>query len=220
MHKPSQPPTNQWSFGDKVGHSAKPEWGAGVVTAALGTQHEGKPCQSLTIRFDRAGVKTISTAFARLVHADRAGGLLVAEPEPERPAMPGYSDAPETLNDPSTLIPRDPREIMTRLPDEATDPFATPLGRLAATLKLYRFAPTGGSILDWAAVQSGLADPLSRFNRHELERFFEGFAAARDGHLKKLVLELRRSDPAGLRDAAAKAPPAALPALRRLDAGR
>jgi hypothetical protein len=202
----------QWAFGDKVRHTAKPEWGAGVVTTAAGSTHEGKPCQSLTIRFDRAGVKTISTAFAKLVAADEPGFL--AAPRPD-----AFPDAEEGEPDPF-LGARDPREIMSKLPDAATDPFTTPANRLKATLVLYKYQPVGASLLDWAAVQSGLSDPLSRFNRHELERFFEGFVLARDNHLKKLVQEMKKVDPAGLALAAAGATGAARQALRRLDTGR
>lgn len=214
--------TKQWAFGDKVIHAGRPEWGSGVVTAAQGAVHEGKPCQSLTIRFDRAGVKTISTAFAKLVAAAEAPILLAAaaadtptSPE-DAPASAGRSADP--LAEP--FAPRDPKQIMTRLPDAATDPFSTPMARLRATFALYKFTPTGASLLDWAAIQSGLADPMSRFNRHELEKFFEAFTVVRDGHLKKLVQEIKRSDPVGLSQAIAQSPPAAQQAIRRLDALR
>ncbi|MFN7019728.1 MAG: DUF3553 domain-containing protein [Phycisphaerales bacterium] len=203
-----------WSFGEKVVHPAKPEWGVGVITAASSTTHEGRPCQSLTIRFDRAGVKTISTAFARLMPASSLPHIASAPAgEPEPPA-------PSPLDDDNPFTAKDPREVMSRLPDAATDPFSTPEGRLRATLNLYRFTPTGGSLLDWAAAQSGLADPMSRFNRHELERFFESFAIARDNHLRKLVGDMKRTDPAGLARATAQAPAAAQQVLRRLDTRR
>lgn len=103
---------------------------------------------------------------------------------------------------------------MARLPETATDPFASPPQRLSATLALYRFTPNGGSLLDWAAAQSGLADPLAVFNRHELEQFFARFATARDQHLRQLADEIRRKDPDALNRALAGAPPAAQNALR------
>ena len=59
-------PTREWSFGDKVVHAQKPEWGVGLVTGASGTTHEGQPCQRVVVRFERAGVKTLSTAIADL----------------------------------------------------------------------------------------------------------------------------------------------------------
>jgi len=222
--------TKQWASGDKIVHCSKPEWGTGVITAAAGSQHEGKPCQSLTVRFDRAGIKVLSTAFAHLMDAELAPSLHRAPPLPTpQPSAPTPSIASSRAQGPasileideaSPLVARDPREIMTRLPEIATDPFTTPAARLKATLAIYRFTPTGSSLLDWAAVQSGLADPMSRFNRHELERFFEAFAVVRDNHLKKLVIEIKRTDPSLLSQTASQAPPAAKLVLRRLDALR
>ncbi len=209
-----------------------------MVTAAQGSTQDGRPCQSLTIRFDRAGVKTISTAFAKLVAAGDAP-IYVTAPAAEPPARSGAGGA--TTREPAharaaalaaetgsagaggglePLVTPDPRVVMTRLPEAATDPFATPAMRLKATLDLYRFTPTGSSLLDWAAIQSGLADPMSRFNRHELERFFEAFAVVRDGHLKKLVQEMKKADPAGLAQALAQAPQVVQQTIRRLDALR
>jgi len=231
----------QWAFGDKVIHSAKPEWGTGVVTAAQGTTHEGQACQSLTVRFDRAGVKTLSTAFAKLVVAGEAPVLLAAAAaaaarEPATPvagfrtgngmgAVGGVAATgePEATTDDAAfeaMTPKDFKQVMNRLPDAATDPFSTPLSRFKATINLYKFTPTGSSLLDWAAIQSGLADPMSKFNRHELERFFEGFVMARDSHTKKLIQELKKSDPAGLNQAMAGAPPVVQQTIRRLDAMR
>jgi hypothetical protein len=218
-----------WSTGDRVVHTGKPEWGSGAVSSATRTTQDGKPCQLLTIRFDRAGVKTISTAFANLIPAEDAGGLNFA-PEPLGPAptasnngkghaAPSKEDefAARLMGGPGTT---DIRAAMTKLPEPATDPFSTPIDRLKATLGLYRFAPTGGSLLDWAAMQSGLADPLSRFNRHELEKFFESFAMARDGQLRKAAGDARKADPVGAGALIKQALPSAQQALRRLDAMR
>ena len=114
----------------------------------------------------------------------------------------------------------DIKQAMTRLPDAATDPFSTPVDRLKATLGLLRFQPTGGSLLDWAAMQSGLADPMSRFNRHELEKFFESFVIVRDNQLRKAASEVRKLDPNAASALVRQAPSAAQQALRRLDGMR
>ena len=45
--------------------------------------------------------------------------------------------------------------------------------------------------MEWAMSQTGMDDPLTRFNRTELEVFFKQFANDRDIHLCKLVKELR-----------------------------
>ncbi|MBC7835396.1 MAG: DUF3553 domain-containing protein [Phycisphaerales bacterium] len=199
----------QWSFGDRIIHAKRPEWGVGVVTAAQTIQHEGQSAQRLTIRFDRAGLKTITTAMAELCPATD-GPALAPEPTAENPEA-GWLE---------NLEGRSPEELLCRLPEAATDPFSTPAARLQATLNLFRFSDSGGSLLDWAAAQTGMKDPLSRFNRHELESHFKRFAFSRDDHLKALVMGIRKKDPALIAQAAKSAPPAAQQALRRLDGGR
>jgi hypothetical protein len=201
-------PVTQWSFGDKVVHAGKPEWGTGLVTAAAKTVHEGKPCQRLTIRFDRAGLKTISTAIADLREATTAA---VAAEIPQTDEQAAWANG---------LAGGTPAEILARLPEAATDPFSSLADRLKATLNLYKFSDAAASLLDWAAVQSGLKDPLSRFNRHELEQMFKRYAFVRDEHLKKLAIEMRRKDPSGLDQMIRSALPQAQQALRRLDAKR
>lgn len=203
----------EWSFGDRVVHAKRPEWGSGVVTAAQKIVHEGTPCQRLTIRFDRAGVKTLSTAVAELIPASEAPSL-----SPVNGHGSGGTDLDAVWRD--RLAGGSPEEVMARLPEAATDPFSSLEARLKATLALYRFTDQGGSLLDWAAAQSGLKDPLSEFSRHDLERLFQRFAFARDEHLKKLVQEMRKKDPTALQVVLRTAPPTANQALRRLDIGR
>lgn len=193
----------QWNLGDKVVHASKPEWGVGEVRSCEAINHNGTQAQRVTVRFDRAGVKTLSTVYADL----RAVGADFAIPESATPSEEGEGSA--------ELLRR-----MTELPDAATDPFRSRRARMDATLKLYRFAGTGASLLDWAAAQSGLKDPLSRFNRHELEQFFERFRVGLDNHLKRLAQELRREDPGALAELAVAAPAAAQQALKRLDLAR
>jgi hypothetical protein len=216
-----------WSIGDRVVHTGKPEWGAGGVKSATKTTQDGRPCQLLSIRFDRAGLKTISTAFANLIPAEEAASLT---PEPLlAPSSPNDGEsARHGVSKEDDFTARlmggqgtaDIKQAMTRLPDAATDPFTTPLDRLKATLALYRFQPTGGSLLDWAAMQSGLADPMSRFNRHELEKFFESFVIVRDNQLRKVAGEARKLDPNGASGLMRQAPASAQQALRRLDGMR
>lgn len=218
--------TREWSYGDKVIHAGKPEWGIGQVTGATGAIHEGKPCQRVVVRFERAGVKTLSTAIADLRPASEAPTLTVAEPENgnglphAHEPNPLLADAPEEggwlskASAPSTI------EVMTRLPDATTDPFSTLASRLKATIDLYRFTDSGASLLDWAAAQSGLKDPLSRFSRHELEQLFRRFSFVRDDHLKKLVLEMKKHDAPTLQQILKAAPPPVQQALKRLDIGR
>jgi hypothetical protein len=197
-------PPKDWSKGDVVVHAGKPEWGAGHVLSAESFQHEGKTCQRLSIRFERAGTKNISTAFADLRSAA------------DMPRIPELKhDEPDPLA--QVALGASVEQMMTTLPDRATDPFSSLKSRLTATLELYRFTETGGALLDWAAIQTGLKDPLSRFNRHELEQWFGKFKIELDNHLRKLLKDIRRSEPSTIDAVAATASPAAKAALRRAD---
>jgi hypothetical protein len=196
-----------WSKGDSVVHTTKPEWGAGEVLVAESISHEGKPVQRLTIRFTRAGTKTISTAFADLRPASDMPYL----PEPKH-------EKPDPLA--QIALTASVEELMTKLPEAATDPFRSLKLRLTATLDLYRFTENGAALLDWAAIQTGLKDPLSRFNRHELEQWFSRFKMELDNHLRKLVRDVRRQEPQSIDAVAATTNPAGRQALRRADAMR
>ncbi len=202
--------TREWKLGDRVIHAGRPEWGIGEVRSAESTVQEGRKCQRLTVRFEREGIKTLSTAYAELRAGDDSMALREVA-DAERREGAGWLNAAEAEN---------PVERMTTLPEVATDPFRTKRARLEATLGLFRFTGGGASLLDWAAMQSGLKDPLARFNRHELEQFFERFKHALDGHLRKLVFELKKEDPSVLSEMAAAASPQAKAALRRADGGR
>lgn len=180
----------RWNIGDAVMHARRPEWGPGVVTGAAPAIIEGKRCQRLTIRFQSGGTRTLSSAIA---------DLHTSELKPMTPASApvGWLEAMER---------KSPAESLVTLPEAATDPFRPALARLQTTLSLYRFSDQGGSIIEWAMAQTGLADPLSVFNRHQLEAEFRTFRMALDQHLRKLAMELRRADPGGLAATVAKAP--------------
>ena len=200
-----------FSLGDRVRHPAKPEWGIGQVLSAQAVRDNGAASQRLQIRFDRAGLKTIATAFVQL----RPVG-----DESDASASAGHaaSDMPAAARevDPfKTASVNDVARVMAAIPEDAVDPFATPLQRYRATLDLYRFTNAGASLLVWAAAQSGMPDPLSRFSRHELEEHFQRFAFARDQHLAKTDREARLADPAAATDLLAKAPEPARRALSR-----
>lgn len=196
--------------GDRVRHAGKPEWGAGEVTKAQGLLQSGVKCQRLSIRFERAGLKHLSTAAANIRPADEPVGA-ASSPDPARP----------TPLDP--LEPPSREEMLARLatlPPEAIDPTRSARSRVEAMLSLYRFSADGGSLLDWAATQTRLADPLAEFSRAELEERFVRFSDARDRALRDLVADIaaRSGVPVGhLRDGL---PTPARDALARLDARR
>ena len=196
----------KWRTGDSVIHAGKPEWGVGTVTAVEPASQDGKPCQRVTARFDRAGLKTLSTAYADL---QPPGDLSALEREIAAvEALPGHDEHEAA------------RTFMASLPDEITDPFAPLDERLADSLGQYRFQPTGAGLIDWASLRSGLADPLSRFNRHELEELFQRFRTNLDNHVGKLVRELARKDREALGRVTSQAGDEAKRALRRIDALR
>jgi len=197
----------QFRTGDRVVHGDKPEWGLGVVLSAEALQQGGAAAQRLRVRFERAGVKTLSAPPASLQAASEG------KPTVENDHPKGWL---ESLESASTA----PDEALAVLPESATDPFRPLAARLRATLDLYRFEPTGASLIDWAAAQTGLTDPLSRFSRHELEAVFSRFASERDAHLSRLASEARRAEPETLAAAASAAGPAAKRALARLDGRR
>mgnify|MGYP002777672310 CR=1 FL=1 len=196
---------SEWAVGAKVCHTAKPEWGIGVVTDALGIVQDGISCQRLTIRFDKAGTKTVSTAFAKLA-----------------PATDTLARPAATTSDPLLLaeIKAESGKVFEAIPDPAGDPFAPLVKRAAATLDLYRFSPTGASLLEWAVMQSRHRDPLSLHNRHELEQLFNRFRQNLDQHARKTLKELKRQDPAAFANVVAQARPEAKAALRRIDIDR
>ncbi len=196
----------EWKMGDRVVHVGKPEWGVGEVRSAEQVTQEGTRCQRLTLRFERAGVKTLSTAFADL----------------RAPEDVAHLDKPiaEEASWLDTAEQGAVNERIAELPDAATDPFSSKRSRLKATLGLYRFTSVGASLLDWAATQTGLKDPLTRFSRHDLELLFQRFALNRDAHLRKLAGEIKREDPGAISELLPGAPAAAQQAMRRFDASR
>ena len=80
-------------------------------------------------------------------------------------------------------------EAMVAITDDVRDPFVAPRERLVRAIGLYRFDRGGRGLVDWAVAQTGMADPLSRFNRHELEQFFDRWAGERDNWLSRLWQE-------------------------------
>jgi hypothetical protein len=137
--------SREWKLGEQVFHAGRPEWGVGEIRSAEAAVQDGTKCQRLTIRFDRAGVKTLTTAFADLRPATQMTRLEAEVPDDGA----GWLNRAEAVN---------PVVGLTELPEVATDPFRTKRARLEATLGLYplhwrgRFAP-------------GLGDPAVRPSR-------------------------------------------------------
>lgn len=199
-----------WSFGDRVIHTDRPEWGVGQITAVQPVMVEGRLSQRLTIRFERAGIKTLAAAMANIRRADTDGGGTPAVEAESKPSLAETSEATDA----------ELTKKLASLPESVIDPFIPLAKRLATTLGLYRFSDKGGSLLDWAAMQTGLADPLTRFLRHDLEIHFAAFRRALDRHAGELGAQLGRQDKAALQEVTQNAPEAGQQALRRALARR
>lgn len=200
-----------WSYGDKVLHLERPEWGLGLVTATATDSYEGRPSQRVTVRFERAGVKTLNTGIANLVPSDdaTAAALQAASNHHDHERSTGEADPLRLGGGPSL------KDLLLRLPDECTDPFVSPRARLDATLRLFRFSEQGGQLIDWAAAQLGVKDPLSSFSRHELEQHYRRFVQIRDEQLKKVMMDVKKSDPLLLREVMRTASKQTAAVLRR-----
>ena len=156
-------------FGDQVRHPDRPEWGVGSVAKVDVTPVEGKPTQRVTVRFPNAGIKVLNAAAAGL---ERVEAEVV---EDQFSVSPDSIDAIDRMRDDELLAPvasRKLTEIMLAIPEPCRDPFSSLEDRIRATLELYRFDDGGKGLIGWAVMQTGLNDPLSRFNRHELEEHF------------------------------------------------
>lgn len=200
--------TVPFSVGERVRHPKRPEWGLGSIQRIEVLTVGAKRDQRLWIRFDNAGLKMILASVADLERTATLNGTgehtLVAR---ELAGETGWL---------AEISKRKPEEAMTALPPQAADPFIPAARRLEFVLGLYRFDASSARLVDWAVAQSGIGDPLTRFTRHELERFFSDWALERDAQLARLLQDPElRSDPALVRRAMEKAPPSAQVAARR-----
>lgn len=173
----------QFARGDKVIHPRRPEWGDGQVLSAMTINHEGKAGQRLTVRFANQGQVTINTAIVPLVHKETVSTMS---------STSSYSHSGQGWLD---TLSRDANgHELFKLPEELTDPFATLEKRFEATLRSIKMISDGRdprALLDWAVVQTGLNDPLSKYSRPELEQAFPRFARDREHHLVSLIKQFK-----------------------------
>lgn len=213
-------PQRTYSFGDVVVHSRRPEWGRGTVTKAEIIRHNGESAQRLHIRFASEGLKVINTGVVEVLPAEEAEtALSKAAAQAGVGADGSGSSGGGSARGGGWLADLEnerPEDVMTRLPQEASDPFKTVVERLRFTLELFRFSLEPKSLTEWAIAQSGLDDPLTRFTRQEIEQFYQRFTYVRDQHLGALLDEARRGDATGAREVLAKARPEAVAAVQRL----
>lgn len=181
--------------GDRVLHPRCPQWGGGVVREAAAITHEGKPAQRLAVDFANRGRVVINTAVAPLVsHEEKVESVTMRSSSPSRVGGGWLTELEQATNNRS--------HELWDLPEALTDPFASASARLEATLQSYRYTTEARSLIDWAVVQTGEDDPLSKYTRSELEQAFPRFARNRDQHLQALVSQIKRgSNPQLLREA-------------------
>ncbi|MEM9914851.1 MAG: DUF3553 domain-containing protein [Planctomycetota bacterium] len=216
----------RFAQGDTVRHPKRPEWGLGTVRSIQAiVQPDGSRAQRLTVDFANQGRKNINTAIAPLTREGEAQPTTAKpktrrntpqppQPQPQAPkataavaSANGSTDASGgTSGGSGWLDALDPEGAKSNelwdLPDELSDPFASLADRLKATLQTYRFSTEPRALMDWAVVQTGLNDPLSKYTRSELEQAFPRYVRDRDAHLKDLVRQLKRAnDFAALKDA-------------------
>lgn len=208
--------SERFSFGDRVRHSKRPEWGVGSVVRVEELPVNGATSQRLQIRFPGVGVKTLAAGHAPL---ERVAAEAKSVEDPDAPSQVRLWDKVGETDWLAGVAQKKIEETMISLPSEASDPFRDIGQRLRFTVKLYRFERTGRGLIDWAVAQTGLDDPLSRFNRHELERFFDRWAYEREAHLARLVREASDAR-LPIDDIAKDAPPAARKVLRRHSSAR
>ena len=177
---------HKYQIGDVIRHTKCPEWGKGTVDSATTVLHNGERVQRLVVSFEHHKRTTLNTAFAAI------------EPAVENPELVGQG--PQSWLE--ELEGKNPMDVLTSVPEAASDPFRSLGARLKTTLDLYRFTSEARSLIDWAVAQTGLGDPLSRFSRHELEEAFGWFEKNLDAHLFELVQTIKRK---GERDVLADA---------------
>ncbi|MDA1007794.1 MAG: DUF3553 domain-containing protein [Planctomycetota bacterium] len=184
--------------GDSVKHPNRPEWGIGSITRTEVYSSGSERDLRVWVRFPNVGEKVLLASVAKLEVMGEATGVESIYSRPTLSQVEGRS-ADGWL---AKFGERNAEELMTSLALDATDPFVGLRTRLERTLKLYRFEASGASLNDWAVAQSGLSDPMTRFNRQELEQLHKKWLINLDVHLARLLQDARREP--GLADQVAQ----------------
>ena len=199
-------------FGDRVVHATFREWGTGTVIKVENAVIKGEPATRVTVRFKNVGLKTfIGDTLPLEVMTD--DHIMPGEGNRIRPAIAEVEDLEKSGL--TQAVEQKLLDIMLAIPVACRDPFNTIEHRLRRTLDLYKFDLSGRGLMEWAISQTGMDDPLTRFNRTELEAYFKQFAHDRDQHLSKLLQEVR-GDSNILDMLVANAPPSAKRAVAKM----
>jgi hypothetical protein len=205
--------TTIFKKGDKVRHRRSPEWGTGVISRTEMLNREGGMDMRLWVRFPSVGEKVLLASIAPLDHVTDGGAAEALDFH----SRPSVAEATQSTGGGwlAEISKSKPEDVMTAVPLEATDPFVPAPRRLANALALYRFDGSGVKLIEWAVAQSGLDDPMTRYNRQELEAQWKRWLFNLDNAVLKILQELRR-DQASIQAALAKAPPLAKKVVPRL----
>lgn len=164
---------------EKIGSEAP----AGSVREAKAQAHRGSAAQLWAGHPDRLEAER---AQDREAAAEAAGTALLERGKGgRRVADQGWLDELEAGGSGG-------KHELWELPDSMTDPFLDIRDRLRNTLLSYRFTDNPRSIIEWATVQTGLDDPLTRYTRHEMEQAFPRFCRDRDNHFRKMAFDLKK----------------------------
>jgi len=200
------PMTGTIAFGDRVTHELHPEWGSGAVIKVENAIISGSPVPRVTVRFANAGLKIFAGNALPLTPME-SGHTVPGDRYFERPAIAAVEDLEKSGL--TQAVEKKMLEIMLSIPMACKDKFNTAEYRLKRTLELYKFDMSGRGLMEWAIVQTGMDDPLTRFNRGQLEEYFKRWVRERDSQLANVLSELR-DDPKTAKRLMQKAPKAAL----------
>ena len=176
------------TYGDRVTHPQYPEWGNGAVIKVENTAVQGGPTTRVTVRFSSAGLKSFVGDQLPLVLLDDEH-IMPGDSVSTRPAIAEVEDLERTGL--TQAVEQKLLEIMHTIPLACRDPFNSAEHRLRRTLELYKYDMSGRGLMEWAMAQTGMDDPLTRFNRTELEAFFKQYSHDLNQHLSKLLSEMR-----------------------------
>lgn len=197
--------------GDRVRHPSRPEWGVGVVNKIEVVTRDASTDLRVWVRFPSVGDKTLLASVAALEIIDDQGfgsGIHA------RPTVTDL-DLAKGGGWLGAISKQSADNVMTALAGEATDPFASLRRRFEYSVQLYRFDGSPTRLVEWSIAQSGLDDPMARFNRQELEQLYKRWLFNLDAHVLKLLGELRR-EKSIIDQVLLTAPPLATKTIRRL----
>jgi hypothetical protein len=178
---------NTIEFGDRVTHPKFPEWGSGAVIKVENAPVNGEPSKRITVRFTHAGLKKFvgdSIPLEVMLSAHSMPG----DRDGKRPAIAEVEDLERSGL--TQAVEQKLEEIMFNIPLACRDPFNTIEHRMRRTFELYKYDTSGKGLMEWAMAQTGMDDPLTRFNRTELEMYFKQFSFLLKQHLQKLLGEM------------------------------